>query len=254
MNPIKKHLLVIPSIDIHNRKTVRVVQGIPELDCKEYGDDPVEMAMIWRAENAKMLHVVDFNGAFDHTKVNHDIIKNLCSSVIIPIEFAGGIRSIEDADAVFDLGVYRISINTMALENRAEFIKLFEKFGPTKIVLSIDVINGELFTRGRKKKSGLNYLSFTKEMAEIGIDRCIVTDVSRNGMMIGPNIQLSKEIAENSNIKVTHSGGVRNKDELLDLQQLIPAGVDSVIVGRAFYENRFPCQKLWRVAESGLFN
>ena len=142
----------------------------------------------------------------------------------------------------------------MALENRAEFIKLFEKFGPTKIVLSIDLINGELVTRGRKKVSGLNYLSYTKEIAEIGIDRCIVTDVSRNGMMVGPNIQLSKEIAEHCKIKVTHSGGVRNKDELLDLQQLLPIGIDSVIIGRAFYENRFPCQKLWRVAESGLFN
>lgn len=254
MNPIKKHLLVIPSIDIQNRKTVRVVQGIPELDCKEYGDDPVEMAMIWRAENAKMLHVVDFNGAFDHTKENHDIIKNLCSSVIIPIEFAGGIRSVEDAEAIFDLGVYRISINTMALENRVEFIKLFEKFGPTKIVLSIDILDGKLVTRGRQRKSDMNYFYYVKEMTEIGIDRVIVTDVSRNGVMQGPNINLSKSIAENCNLKVTHSGGVRNKDELLDLQNLIPIGVDSVIIGRAFYENRFPCQKLWRVAESGLFN
>jgi phosphoribosylformimino-5-aminoimidazole carboxamide ribotide isomerase len=254
MNPLKKHLLVIPSIDIHNRKTVRVVQGIPELECKEYGNDPVEMAMIWRAENAKMLHVVDFNGAFDHSKENYEIIKNLCSSVIIPIEFAGGIRSIDDAEAVFDLGVYRIAINTMALENRAEFIKLFEKFGPTKVVLSLDFLKGNLVTRGRQKKSDLNYISFTKEMVELGIDRCIVTDVSRNGVMQGPNISLSEEIAEQCSIKVTHSGGLRNKDELLDLQQLIPIGVDSVIIGRAFYENRFPCQKLWRVAESGLFN
>lgn len=254
MNPIKKHLLVIPSIDIQNRKTVRVVKGIPELDCKEYGDDPVEMAMIWRAENAKMLHVVDFDGAFDHSNKNHDIIKNICESVIIPIEFAGGIRSIEDAEAIFDLGVYRIVINTMALENRAEFIKLFEKFGPTKIVLSIDILDNKLVTRGRQRKSDMNYFYYVKEMAEIGIDRVIVTDVNRNGVMQGPNINLSKSIAENCNIKVTHSGGLRNKDELLDLQNLIPFGIDSVIIGRAFYENRFPCQKLWRVAESGLFN
>ena len=177
MNPIKKHLLVIPSIDIHDRKTVRVVQGIPELDCKEYGDDPVEMAMLWRAENAKMLHVVDFDGAFDHSHKNFDIIKELCNSVIIPVEFAGGVRSVEDAEAIFDLGVYRISINTMALENRAEFIKLFEKFGPTKIVLSIDILDGKLVTRGRQRKSDMNYLYYVNEMSEIGIDRCIVTDV-----------------------------------------------------------------------------
>jgi phosphoribosylformimino-5-aminoimidazole carboxamide ribotide isomerase len=254
MNPVKKHLLVIPSIDIHNRKTVRVVKGIPELDCKEYGDDPVEMAMIWRAENAKMLHVVDFDGAFDHSNKNHDIIKKICESVVIPIEFAGGIRTIQDAEAIFDLGVYRISINTMALENRSEFKKLFEKFGPTKIVLSIDIFNGKLVTRGRQRQSDMNYIYYVKEMSELGVDRCIVTDVCRNGVMEGPNLALSKEIAEKCNIKITHSGGVRNKDELFDLQNLIPFGVDSVIIGRAFYENRFPCQKLWRIAESGLFN
>jgi phosphoribosylformimino-5-aminoimidazole carboxamide ribotide isomerase len=254
MNPIKKYLLVIPSIDIKNRKTVRAVQGIPELDCKEYGDDPVEMAMIWRAENAKLLHVVDFDGAIDHSKRNFDIIKNICSSVIIPIVFTGGIRSIEDAESILNLGVARIAVNTMALEEKDTFIKLFEKFGPSKIVLSLDVMDGQLITRGRQRITGLNYLNFAKEMAEIGIERCIVTDVRRNGSVQGPNVTFSKEIASNTNMKITHSGGIRNKDELIDLQELMPLGIDSVIVGRAFYENRFPCQKLWRVAESGLFN
>jgi phosphoribosylformimino-5-aminoimidazole carboxamide ribotide isomerase len=254
MNNIKKLLLVIPSIDIKDGKTVRVVQGIPELDCKEYGDDPVEMAMIWRAENAKMLHVVDFDGAFEHSKKNYGIIEKMCTSVIIPIEFTGGIRNIEDAEAIFDLGVSRVAINTLALENRKEFIKLFEKFGPNRIVISLDIMNDELITRGRKHKSGLHYLDFSKEMAEIGIERFIVTDVSKNGLLQGPNIVPSKEIAETTNKKVTHSGGIRNKDELIDLQDLLPIGIDSVIIGRAFYENRFPCQKLWRVAESGIFN
>lgn len=254
MTSIKKQLLVIPSIDIQNRKTVRIVKGIPELDCRDYDNDPVEMAMLWRAENAKMLHIVDFDGAFDHSNKNWDIIKEICNSVIIPIEFAGGVRSIDEAEAIFELGVYRIAINTMALENRSEFIKLFEKFGPTKIVLSIDILNSKLVTRGRQKQLDLNYFDFVNEMVQIGIDRVIVTDVNRNGIMQGPNIDLSKSIAEKCKVKVTHSGGVRNKDELFDLQELIPIGVDSVIIGRAFYENRFPCQKLWRLAESGLFN
>jgi phosphoribosylformimino-5-aminoimidazole carboxamide ribotide isomerase len=254
MNQVKKHLLVIPSIDIKDGKTVRVVQGIPELDCKEYGSDPVEMAMIWRAENAKMLHVVDFDAAFDQSRKNFDLISKICSSVIIPIEFAGGIRSVEDAELIFSLGVARIAINTMALENRQEFKKLFEKFGPKQVVLSLDIVDGELITRGRKKKSGLNFLNFAKEMSKFGIERCVVTDVTKNGLVQGPNITYSKEIAINTDMKVTHSGGIRNKDELIDLQELLPLGVDSVIVGRAFYENRFPCQKIWRIAESGLFN
>jgi phosphoribosylformimino-5-aminoimidazole carboxamide ribotide isomerase len=91
-------------------------------------------------------------------------------------------------------------------------------------------------------------------MADFGVERFIVTDIKRNGVLGGPNLELSKEVALLTNKKVTHSGGVRNKDELLDIQNLMPIGVDSVIVGRALYENKFPCQKMWRVAESGIFN
>jgi phosphoribosylformimino-5-aminoimidazole carboxamide ribotide isomerase len=247
-------LLVIPSIDIKNGKCVRVVEGIPELDCYQYGNDPVEMAMIWRAENAKMLHVVDFDGAHEHSKRNFALVEKICSSVVIPVEFAGGIRNTEDADEIMQTGISRLAINSLAVENRAEFLKLLEKYGPSKIVISLDIKNGELITKGRTERTGVSCLEFSKEMAEVGINRFIACDITRNGMMEGPNIELSKTIAELTGANVTHAGGIRNKDELFDIQKLVPAGVDSVIVGRALYENRFPCQKLWRVAESGLFN
>ena len=249
-----RFLLVIPSIDIKNGKTVRVVKGIPELDCKEYGSDPVEMAKIWRAENAKLLHIVDFDGAIEHSKKNIGIIKEICSSVIIPVEYAGGIRSFDEAQKMFDLGVSRLAINTMAYEKTDEFNKVFGKFGPAKIVISLDILDNEIVIRGRRIKTGIDYLKFAKKMTAMGVERFIVTDVEKNGIMAGPNLELSKTIASETGQKVTVSGGVRNKDELFDIQQLIPLGIDSVIVGRALYENRFPCQKLWRVAEAGLFN
>ncbi len=247
-------LLVIPSIDIKNGKCVRIVEGIPELNCYEYGNDPVEMAKLWRAENAKMIHVVDFDGAHEHSKRNFELVEKICSSVVIPVEFAGGIGNLEDADEIMKTGISRLAINTFAVENRAEFIKLLEKYGPSKIVISLDIKNGELIIKGRKKRTGISCLEFSKEMAAVGINRFIVCDIKRNGTMKGPNIKLSKTIAEMTGVKVTHAGGIRNKDELFDIQKLVPSGVDSVIVGRALYENRFPCQKLWRVAESGIFN
>jgi phosphoribosylformimino-5-aminoimidazole carboxamide ribotide isomerase len=249
-----RYLLVIPSIDIKNGKTVRVVKGIPELDCKEYGSDPVEMAKIWRAENAKLLHIVDFDGAHEHTRKNYKIVEEICSSVIIPVEFAGGIRTIDDADALINTGISRLIISTMAIENLDEFKKVFNKYGPAQIAVALDVINDELVIRGRKQNTGLRYKDFAKKISEIGVERFIVTDILTNGVMGGPNTDLSIEVAKITNAKVTHSGGVRNKDELMDIQKLIPLGVDSVIVGRALYENRFPCQKLWRVAELGIFN
>jgi phosphoribosylformimino-5-aminoimidazole carboxamide ribotide isomerase len=248
-----RYLLVIPSIDINNGKTVRVVKGIPELHCKEYGNDPVEMARIWRAENAKLIHVVDFDGAADHSKRNFKIIEEICSSVIIPVEFAGGIRTFDEAKEMMQTGISRLVVSTMAIENRTDFIKSLEFFGPLKLVISLDIVDEEIVIRGRRIKTGIMYLDFAKEMADLGVERFIVTDVNTNGMMNGPNIEVSKKVAEITGAKITHSGGVRNKDELMDLQNLIPIGIDSVIVGRALYENRFPCQKLWRVAESGIF-
>lgn len=247
-------LLVIPSIDIKNGKTVRVVQGIPELNCKEYDSNPVEMAKIWRAENSKMLHIVDFDAIHGDRCKNISLLEEICNSVIIPVEFAGGIRSFEDAENYLRLGVSRIVISTMALDNFPEFLKVFETFGPKKIVVSLDVIDNEIVIKGRKIKTGILPVAFAIKLREIGVERFIVTDVKRNGMMLGPNIELSRSIAEATHAKVTLSGGIRNKDELMDVQTLLPIGVDSVIVGRALYENRFPCQKLWRVAELGIFN
>ncbi|MCH8169888.1 MAG: 1-(5-phosphoribosyl)-5-[(5-phosphoribosylamino)methylideneamino] imidazole-4-carboxamide isomerase [Bacteroidetes bacterium] len=244
-------LLVIPSIDIKEGKTVRVVQGIPELDCKEYGSNPVEMAKLWRKENAKMIHVVDFDGAWEHSNKNFKVVEEMCSSIVIPVQFSGGIRNIDDVKNIMNCGIIRLAINTMAIENRKDLIKALDIYGPKKIVIALDILDDELVIKGRKIKTGIHYLQFAKEMLELGIERFLVTDISKNGMMLGPNLALSKEIAEQTKVKITHSGGIRNKDELMDFQNLCDIGVDSVIIGRAFYENRFPCQKLWRVAESG---
>lgn len=251
---MNRFLLVIPSIDIKDGKTVRVVQGIAELNCAEYGNDPVEMAKIWRAENAKMLHIVDFNALINGSKSNWKIVEKICASVIIPVEFAGGIRTLEDAESIFNKGVSRIVISTMAFENPELFTHLFERFGPLKIAIGVDVIDNEILINGRLKRTGISYTEFIARMKSIGVERFVVTDVSRNGVLGGPNLELTKNIAQIAKGKITHSGGIRNKDELMDLQQMMDMGIDSVIVGRALYENRFPCQKLWRVAESGIFN
>jgi phosphoribosylformimino-5-aminoimidazole carboxamide ribotide isomerase len=248
-----RYLLVIPSIDIKNGKTVRVVQGIHELNCKEYGNDPVEMAKIWRTENAKLLHVVDFDGAADHSQNNLHLVREICESVIIPVQFAGGIRNLEDVEAIMDTGISRLVMSTMAIEHPDFFIKVFEKYGPLKIAIALDIIDEELVIKGRKIMTGINYIDFAKKMANLGVERFIITDVLRNGILGGPNLEYSTNVAEITKGKVTLSGGIRNKDELMDVQNLMPVGVDSVIVGRALYENRFPCQKLWRIAESGIF-
>ena len=246
-------ILVIPSIDIQDQKTVRAVQGIPELGCAEYKSDPVEMAMIWRAENAKCLHVVDFNAAHDHTRVNFEVIKSICESVIIPVELGGGIRNYDDAVEAFELGVARVVIGSMAFENPREFIKILDKFTPNRVVSAIDVVNGEVVTRGRQTRTHMQAIQYAKFLKSCGATRIVVTDVTTNGMLSGPNIELSRQVAEAAETKVTHSGGIGGSEDLLKLQREASSFVDSVIIGRALYENKFPCQKIWRVAEAGIF-
>lgn len=247
-------LLIIPSIDIKEGKTVRVVQGIPELGCKQYGNDPVEMAMIWRTENAKCLHIVDFDHSHEHSFRNFKVVKEICESVIIPVEYGGGISTFDEAQEAMDLGVFRIVIGSLAFINPQEFEKIIKVLGPEKISAAIDVKDDEVIIKGRSKRTGLSSLEYAKRLEEMGVGRCIITDISRNGMLQGANIQLSKLIAEETNLKITHSGGITVYPELIELKKCIPCGIDSVIIGRALYENKFPCQKIWRVAESGLFN
>jgi len=246
-------ILIIPSIDIIDGKTVRIVQGIPELGCSSYGNDPVEMAMIWRAENAKCIHVVDFNASWHHSHTNENIIKNICDSVIIPVELGGGINSFEDTELAFEQGVARIVIGSLAVDSPKEFEKILNRFSPNKIVAAIDVVDNIVVTHGRKHVTGMTPEYFARLLRAMGVERYIVTDVKTNGMLIGPNIDLSKKIAEVTQRKVTHSGGISGYKDLIKLQKEGEGYIDSVIIGRALYENKFPCQKIWRVAEAGIF-
>lgn len=248
------NFLIIPSIDIQDGKTVRVVQGIPELNCKEYGNNPVDMAMIWRTENAKMIHVVDFDAATDHSHKNFDIIREICESVVIPVQYGGGVRSFEDAKELMDLGICRLVIGTLAFENPKEFVKILENFGPSKIVAAIDVVDDSVAIRGRKSVQKINADNYAVKLKDLGAERIIVTDVKTNGMMLGPNCNLSNRIADSTGLKVTLSGGISGYKDLIKVKEDTVNHVDSVIIGRALYENKFPCQKIWRVAESGIFN
>ncbi|MFH1195882.1 MAG: 1-(5-phosphoribosyl)-5-[(5-phosphoribosylamino)methylideneamino] imidazole-4-carboxamide isomerase [bacterium] len=246
-------LLVIPSIDIKDGKTVRVVQGIPELNSTEYGNDAVEMAMIWRTENAKCIHVVDFDAVHEHSHRNFNVIKEICESVIVPIEMGGGILNFDDAQTAFDIGVFRIVIGSMTFDNQPEFEKILNYFGPKKVAAAIDVVNNSVVIHGRHINTNVSVLEHAANLKSMGVERIIITDVSRNGMMTGPNVYLCVSVAQHTGCKITLSGGVGGFEDLMKVQAACIDGIDSVIIGRALYENKFSCQKIWRVAESGIF-
>lgn len=248
---IQSPLLVIPSMDIKDGKLVRIVQGLPSEINKNYPDDPVEMAKIWRAENAKCLHVVDFDGAWFDSNKNLKIIENIINSVVIPVQVGGGLRTYEKIKTVLEMGASRVVLGTIAVSNPELLEKVLNDFGPEKILVSLDVRYDNVLINGRKEESKINPVSLALNLKTMGIKRIIVTDVERNGLLGGPNIPLLKLIGEKTGLKITASGGISGYNDLISLLELAIWGIDSVIIGRALYENRFPCQELWRYAEYG---
>lgn len=243
-----KMLLIIPSVELHAGKCLLKVQGI---DGTMYSDDPVEIARLWRKENSKSLHVTDLDGAREGHLVNAETIERMVKCVDIPIELGGGIRTYEEAKKAFDLGVYRVVIGTMLIDNPDEAKKVLDTFSAAKVVVGIDAENGFVKIHGRKLDSGLTAVSLALNAKQLGFKRVIYKDIVLEDSMRGPNFSAIETFAKAVRMKVTASGGIRGLDDLLKLQDLEPLGVDSVIIGRALYENKFSCQALWRMCEAG---
>ncbi len=244
-------ILVIPAIDLRQGKCVRLVKGEAGTD-KIYSDDPTRMAIVWRGENFKALHVVDLDGAFEGRPVNFPALKSIVDAVDIPVEFGGGLRTYEAVKQAFDIGIYRAIIGTAAVKDEELLIRLLQEFGPRRIAVGIDMLDGIVQIKGWTNSSGLSAVDLGRKLKSFGVARVIYTDISRDGTLKGANIDAMKEFAVQTGLRVTASGGVKSYEDLIHLQELEEFGVDSVIVGKALYENRFPCVELWRLNEKVL--
>jgi phosphoribosylformimino-5-aminoimidazole carboxamide ribotide isomerase len=243
-------LLIIPAIEIRSEHCVRKVVGI---DGTVYSDDPIKMVKLWRTENAKSLHVTDIDGALAGKPVNTEIVKQMVRAVDIPIELGGGMRTFNDVCTAFELGVYRVLISTMMIENPDDARRSLEEFGASKVVVGIDVIDGLAATHGWQQTSGLTPLSVALNAKALGFKRLVYTDINRHRDFEGVNLETLRQLAEATGMRLTSAGGIRGLDDLLKVQELQKFGVDSVIMGRALYENYFSCQALWRMCEQQNF-
>ncbi len=240
-------LLLIPAIEIKGGRCVQMVQGVEGFT---YSDDPVEMAKLWRKENAKSLHVTDIDGALIGHLVNVDVLKRMVETVDIPIELGGGLRSLEAIEQAFALGMYRILVSTMVIEHPEEAKAAVEHYGPSKIVLGIDARDGIVATRGWVQSSGLTAISVALNAKAMGFRRIVYTDIREDGTLRGVNLRVLKDLGEKTGMRVTASGGISGLQDLLSIQELEHYGIDSVVIGRALYENKFSCQGLWRRCEA----
>lgn len=240
-------LLVIPAIEVKGGRCVQMVQGVEGFT---YSDDPIEIARLCRLENAKSLHVTDIDGALEGRLIHLETIQNMVRTVDIPIELGGGLRTFEEIQKAFNLGVYRILVSTMMVENPDVARRALEEYGPSKVVLGIDAYDGIAATRGWTSSSGLTAMTVALNAKELGFRRLVYTDIRLDGTLRGVNIPMLRDLGEKTGLRITAAGGISGLMDLLSVQELSPYGVDSVIIGRALYQNKFACQQLWRVCEA----
>ena len=231
-------MLVIPAIDLKNGSCVRLVQGRAN-DVTVYDEDPVEVAKQFARAGAQMIHVVDLDGAFKGGEsANRAVVKKIVAAVDVAIEFGGGVRSINDVQQLCDAGVARVVIGTVAVESPDLLRELIGAFGE-KICVGIDARNGQATTRGWEKETQIKAVNLAKFVVSCGVQRIIYTDISRDGMLTGPNVEQTVSVARAANVRVTASGGVSSLDDIRRLRDAGEPLLDSVIVGKALYEQKF---------------
>lgn len=242
-------MIIIPAIDLRGGRCVRLTQGQASAETV-YSENPVKIAKRWYDEGAEMLHIVNLDAALNKNDAeNLKALQSILFEVNIPVQFGGGVRSLEDVRAIDELGATRIVIGTTAIENPQLLHQIIDEFGST-IVVGIDARDGKVALRGWEKLSNIDAIGFAQKVAEMGIERIVYTDIARDGMLSGINLDATREIAEASGLKVTASGGVASVDDIYALKELEPYGVDSVIVGKALYEGVFTLEEALDAAES----
>lgn len=232
-------MLIIPAIDLRNGLCVRLKQGHKH-DAKIYHDDAVEIAKGYQSDGAQMLHVVDLDGAFaDPNSLNRQVLGKIVSGIDIPVQFGGGLRTLTDIEQVIGLGVRRVVVGTLAIESPETLHQALRSFGGAGIVVGIDARDGQVMTRGWEKTEKVSAIDLAQRVALAGIERIVYTDVARDGMLSGVNIEQTCAIARASGLKVTASGGIASLNDIQRIKGVSECGIDSVIIGTALYEGRF---------------
>ena len=223
-------MIILPAIDIIEQKPVRLYQGDDNRQ-EQVGNNILDLAKTFEKEGAQYLHMVDLDGAKKGEKCNQQLICEVAASLHIPVEVGGGIRSMEDVAYYLEHGVERVILGTAAIEDRT-FLKQAIKRYQTHIAVGIDCRDGYVCGRGWLSESKLYYLTFAKEMQALGVKTIIVTDIAKDGTMMGPNLEMLKKLKESVSINVIASGGIK---DITHIQALKELGIYGAITGKAMY-------------------
>ncbi|BEP28582.1 1-(5-phosphoribosyl)-5-[(5-phosphoribosylamino)methylideneamino]imidazole-4-carboxamide isomerase [Helicovermis profundi] len=224
-------MIIFPAIDITNGECVRLFQG--DIDKKTvYYKSPYEAFEFWKNKGSKFLHIVNLDGALNKENKNLNFIKDLNSKYSMEFQIGGGIRTYENAENLIKLG-FNVILGTIAIENPKLLKKLVKDY-PENIIVSVDCLDDFVTTNGWIESSSLKVKDFIKYLEDIGVQRILYTDISKDGALEGPNFEIIEYISKNYKIKLIASGGISSSSDILKLNEL---GVYSAIIGKAFYEN-----------------
>jgi phosphoribosylformimino-5-aminoimidazole carboxamide ribotide isomerase len=228
-------MILIPAIDLKEGHCVRLRQGNMD-ESTVFSDDPVSMAEKWAEQGCTRLHLVDLDGAFEGEPVHADVIEEICTSFPdMPIQIGGGIRNIETVESYLEAGVSYVILGTMAVK-RPEFITQLCAEFPGNVIVGIDARDGVVAVHGWAEGSEHTAQELALRFEDQGVAAIVYTDISRDGMMQGVNVEATRQLAEAISVPVIASGGVTDMDCIVELNAVKAAGIEGVIIGRALYE------------------
>jgi phosphoribosylformimino-5-aminoimidazole carboxamide ribotide isomerase len=226
-------MIIFPAIDIRDGKCVRLTEGRFDQETI-FADQPVDMAVRWAKEGAEYLHLVDLDGALAGKPVNMVAIKAIISAVKIPVQLGGGIRTLENIKECLDAGVQRVILGSVAVRQPELVAEACKRYGD-RIVVGIDARDGIAAVEGWGVAGGIRAEELAEKMAKVGVERIIYTDISRDGMLSGVNVEATAALAKACGIPVIASGGVRDMADMEAIKAAESAGIEGVIVGKAIY-------------------
>ncbi|MBN1353789.1 MAG: 1-(5-phosphoribosyl)-5-[(5-phosphoribosylamino)methylideneamino]imidazole-4-carboxamide isomerase [Candidatus Omnitrophica bacterium] len=232
---------IIPALDIMDKKVVRLQQGEFNKE-RTYSENPILVAKEWKEQGAQRLHVVDLDGARLGKPVNMDVVSYMIRSVNIDVELGGGLRRYQDVEAAFKIGARFAIVGTRAVSDEAFCRKLIDSFGD-RIIFAVDAKDGKVAIKGWKEVSENTIVEYIKNLESMGAKKVIYTDISRDGMMSGPNLETLKEVLESSSLDVMVSGGISDIRDIKVMKGLEKYGLKGIVIGMALYEGRLDLKK-----------
>ncbi len=224
---------IIPAIDLIEGKCVRLTQG-DYLQKKSYHENPLDVALKFQDHGIHYLHLVDLDGAKQKKVVNYKVLETIASKTSLQVDFGGGVQSDDDLRIVFECGAKQVTGGSIAVKDKALFKSWFERHGGEKIILGTDVKDKKIAIHGWQETSSIWLFDLIEEYEEVGLRYTITTDVAKDGMLQGPNLDLYREMKEKHPVlRIIASGGVTS---MADVEKLAEIGVDGIIIGKAIYE------------------